>query len=273
MNVRVIRHGENLAIIIPKEMLGIRDGAELEFVEVKPGIYTLVSPEALAAKVAKEALPEVAKEAPKAAAGDGPTADELRLLRKLDRIAYTERLPPKVQRLLLEDEKKVLKELIEKGFVRIYKAGKYAQTGVYDISSKIYPLVRQKAAVQAAEIPPERTAEKRTLTWDEHLGKYGYVIVENEIDAKAASAKLEQEIKSGEVLGTRGFDRKYYVAQRRFYDAWSGRIWQLLKQGERGCPEVATSLAMSEVACKVALELMREKGEVLEKRKGLYSAL
>lgn len=282
MNVRVIRQGENLALIIPKEMFGIRDGAELELVEVKPGIYSLISPEALAGKVeAREAGAPAPGEAVKAeAAGEakpGPvgaqllSAEELKLLKKLDRIPYGERLPAGVQKMLLEDEKRLLDEMIAKGFVRVYKKGKYLQTGVYDIPSRIYPLVRQKPVPMPQDAPGERVSEKEALTWDGHLGRYGYVIVENEVDAKAASAKLEQEIKSGEILGTRGFDRKYYVAQRRFYDAWSSRIWQLLRQGERGCADVAKALGMSEVACKVALELMREQGEIIEKKKGLYA--
>lgn len=257
MDVKVVRQGENLLIIVPKEFAGIREGDRLELIEAKPGIYTLVNNEVLVKPAARaaEAQPLL-------------SPAEMKLLKKLDGIRYEERIPAKVQKLLGDDEKKTLDEMVKKGFVSLYRGKQYSQTGVYSIAGAIYSLLRNGGAQKL----PEQVSEKGSLPWDAHLGKYGYVIIERQDEAKLVSEKLEPEIKSGEVLGTRGFDMKYYIAQKKFYDVWEGKIAALLrarKAANEG--EVCSALGMSEVACRVALELMREQGEVIEKKKGNYA--
>ncbi len=274
--MKVIRQGENLAIVVPKEFAGIKEGDKLELIEAKPGIYTLVNTEVLVKIEAKPGgyapVGDALAKAPAKPVAKGPaiSPEELRLLRKLDEIKYEERIPARVQKLLSEGERKILDGMVKEGFVSIYRGKKYAQTGVYDIPGDVYGLLRKKEPVNPG--PPEQVSEKTSLSWDEHLGKYGYVIVENEAEAKLVSERLEPEIKAGEIMGTRGFDKKYYIAQRKFYEVWNSRIRALLRARREATEgEVCGALRMSEVACRVALELMREEGEVIEKKKGAYA--
>ncbi len=260
--MKVLRQGENLVIVVPKEFAGIKEGDRLELVEVKPGIYTLVNTEVL---VKAPAHPAETK--PAAAEAPLLSPNELRVLKKLDGIKYEQRIPSRVQKLLSEEEARILDGMERKGFVSIYRGKQYAQTGVYNISNAVYGLLRKKDE----PAKPQQTSEQ-SLRWDEHLGKYGYIIIANEAEAKLASEKLEPEIKAGEIMGTRGFDSKYYIAQRKFYDMWNNRIRMLLNvKREATESEVCGALGMSEVACRVALELMREHGELIEKRKGAYA--
>ena len=271
MIVRVVRQGENLVLVIPKEMFGIREGAQLELIEVKPGIYSLVSPDALAYAVRKEAPPpeEPAMEKLKI------SFEELCLLKKMASMPMEKRTLKGMN--LTGSEQMMLNSLMKRDLI-FFSEKKYPG-GAYGLSREAYELVTRGSASPATPQnpappqPAEKLSEKKALNWEEHLAKYGYVIIENEADARDASAKLEQELKAGEVLGTRGFDKKYYVAQRRFYHAWNEKIRPELKGKMLNIEQLAKKLNMSEVAARVALELMREQGEIIEKKKGMYSAI
>lgn len=265
MFVRVVRQGENLVLVIPKEMFGVKDGAQLELVEIKPGIYSLVSPDALAPLVKKEApLPaEIPSE-------KLPVSfEELGLLKKMAAMPMESRTIKGMG--LSGAEQMMLNVLKKRGFI-FFSEKKYPG-GVYGLSREAYEMATRGSFFSPVPSPAERLSEKKILTWDEHLAKYGYVIIENEVEARDASLRLEQELRTGEVLGTRGFDKKYYVAQKRFYSAWNEKIRPFLKEKMLNLDQVAEALSMSEVAARVALELMREQGEIIEKKKGWYSAV
>jgi len=264
MIVRVVGQGENLVIVIPKEMFGIRDGAELELIEVKPGIYSLISPEALAHAARKEAPPveDPAMEKLKI------SFEELCLLKKMASMPMEKRTLKGMK--LTGREQMLLNSLMKRDLV-FFSEKKYPG-GAYGLSREAYELVT-KGSPPAPSQPPEKLKEKEALNWEEHLAKYGYVIIDNDAVARDASAKLEQELKAGEVLGTRGFDKKYYVAQRRFYEAWNEKIKPELKGKLLTLEQLAEKLNMSEVAARVALELMREQGEIIERQKGKYTTI
>jgi len=271
MLIRVVRQGDCLVLVLPKELFGVKDGAELELIQIKPGIYSLVSPLALAPAVKREAPPETS-------AGLVLSAEERMLLCK---IADT---PPEMRMLsemkLDGNAQALLNSLLKRGLV-FYSDTRYPK-GVYGISRDVYEMVKPHAggngsAATGAASPPnakpplEKLSDRAGLRWDEHLVRFGYAVIENEGEAREASQKLEQELKSGDVLGTRGFDKKYYVAQKGFYGTWDRKILAALKGRQLGIDGVAQALGMSEVAARVALELMREQGDVIERKRGVYS--
>lgn len=265
---RLLKSGTDYALIIPRELIesaGISERNEMELIEVKPGVWMVMK--------GAEIIPPV-KEEKKEEKKPGIvlSPDELRILKKLDKIAYTERIPAQVNGLFSGVEKEVINSLLKKEYLRIYKGGKYSKTGVYDIANDVYPLLRNPLAAIPTG-PPEKTSENAKLGWREHLDKYGYLVIENEEEAKMISSALEEATRKGEILGVRGFDKKYYIASRPFYLAWNERITPLLRGTEKTVEDAAKELKMSEIACKVALELMREEGEILEKRKGFYTLL
>jgi hypothetical protein len=163
---------------------------------------------------------------------------------------------------LSKEEKELLNELIKKGILIVYKGGKYSKTGVYDIPNKFYHLVKEKKEEPSEKLPPL-----------EQLEKYGYMIVENENEAKSLSQTLERRIKAGEIIGTRGFDKRFYVAKTAWFSVVSEKIRELMKQGPKNILELKNSLKISEEACKVVLEIMNEHGDVIEKKRGYYELI
>lgn len=269
----MVRQGENLVIVLPKEFQGIRNGAEVELVEAKPGVW-LVFGEAAGHVRAMGAAPS-ARPALKV------SGEELSLLRKMAAMPMESRT---VKGMGLSSHEQVLLNEMKGRDLVFYSSKKYPK-GVYGLSQEAYLLATadlhraQAPVVLPAALPGklpaasgvEKVSEMASLTWEEHLVKYGYVVIESEGVAREASAKLEAELKSGAVLGTRGFDRKYYVAVKAFYSEWGAKARKLLKEGDATVDAVSGKLGMSEVAARVEMELMREQGEIIEKKKGVYS--
>ncbi|VVC71654.1 Uncharacterised protein [uncultured archaeon] len=274
MIVRVVRQGETFVIVLPKEVPGIGNGAELELIEVKPGIFSLISPDALSPVARKEEAPVVPPAVLQARPALKVSEEELKLLKKMAAMSMESRT---VKGMGLDGREQMLLNAL-KGRDLIFFSSKKYPKGVYGLSQEAYLLATADSQRHAPlapvprAVPPEKNREQASLSWEEHLVKYGYVVIENEGEAREASARLEKELREGTVLGTRGFDKKYYVAQKGFYGEWGLKVRKLLKEaGPSGIDAVAGKLSMSEVAARVELELMREQGELIEKKKGLYA--
>jgi hypothetical protein len=235
------------------EKLKLQGGEEVDFYEIKPGIFILVRKDAvermLKEEVGEFALPEEKK---------GMGMEEMELLRKLNSIKFSERIPYAVNKKLSTREKEVLSKLIEKGAVQVYKGGKYSKTGVYEISNSVYTLLKGKK--------PE--AEGGTA--EEQLEKNGYAIVEDERNAEELCKKLDREIRSGDIIGTRGFDKRFYVAKRSWFTSMFERVRQSMRKGANNIADISREVKIGEPACAVILEIMKDKGDAIEKRRGCY---
>lgn len=263
--VRILKFGENLACIIPKEMaraLQLRENEEVDFFEIKPGVYVFVRKAKVAEMlrdIVEEKKPELLE---KIERKEFISREDVELLKKLDKIKFAERIPYTVNKVLSKEEKEILSELIKKGVVVIYKGGKYSKTGVYDIPGKFYNLVKEEKKESREKLPPI-----------EHLEKHGYLIVENENEAKNISQMLEKRIKAGQIVGTRGFDKRFYVAKTEWLFILDDKIKGLLKSGQKNILELKNALKIDEEACKVVLEIMNEHGDVIEKKRGYYELI
>jgi len=252
MGVRVYKVGENLACILPKEIvekLGLKGGEQIEFYEVKPGVFAVMKREDVE-RVIKEKVGEL--ELPKKEL----SSEEMKLLRKLNTIKFSERIPYNVNRKLDSEERGVLDNLIRKGAVRVYKGGKYSKTGVYDISDDVYALLKN---TEREEITPESSLERN-----------GYAVIEDAKTAERISSILQKEISLGEILGVRGFDKRFYIAKRGWFVEKCESVKRCVGKKLRSVEEISRETHLNESACRVVLEIMRERGEVIEKRKGAY---
>jgi hypothetical protein len=84
--------------------------------------------------------------------------------------------------------------------------------------------------------------------------------------------RLESDVKMGRVLGIRGFDKKYYVVTREFYDALSKKLLKALSgKKEENVVALSESLKAPQEACIAVLYLMKEEGEVIERKRGFFT--
>jgi antitoxin component of MazEF toxin-antitoxin module len=266
---KIVKAGGKLALVLPDAVgraLELAEGDELALHELGSGAYAITRK---GARIGRE----VDEQETGAGATKGGLDDEaLRVLRKLESIRFEMRTPKKVGEVMTNAERHVLDALVENKVIGFFKSAKYKE-GVYNIPKDIYELVRGSGKKDNAA-PVTAAGASSSAAYDnpeESLEKLGYAIVEREQDAKLLSERLNPQIKSGELMGVRGFDRRFYLARKGFYVAVSERLEKALRgKKSRTVPEIAHDAKVKEDECAVVLNLMREEGEVLEKKRGTY---
>ncbi len=281
-----MRCGASLAGILPDDVcrkLGLKENDEVSFFEVKPGVFAMMRKETVANMVresvgagVEEAVGKIKEAAPEARDSHD---EEMNVLMKLEAIRFEARTPGAVGKALSREEQNTLERLMEKGWVTLYKGGKYQKEGVYNIPKNIYPLVREMK-IKGAGRGEQKIAEKSEkgeakmggaeLKGIPFLEKFGYLIVENESEAKNISGALEKQIRAGDVLGTRAFDRKFYVARRWFYRDFRDKAESALRGRDLTTYELANALKIKEDGARVILALMNADGDAIEKKKGKF---
>ncbi len=232
------------------------------------------------------------------AAGTAPTEEEISALKKLSAIRFENRIPSEVDKSFSPAEKKALSSLLKKKLVTLFISAKY-KSGVYNISSSVYPHMSAKgASAQPAQgqhgektgqnAPGTGTAHASgahaptspasinphavyPLSSINHLEQKGYMIVESEGEAKFAASRLEPALKSGDVIGVRGFDRKFYVAKKQFYLSHEAQLRAALAKKPMAYADAAAACNVEPAAAQVLLVLLSDRGEIIEKSKGTYA--
>jgi antitoxin component of MazEF toxin-antitoxin module len=151
-----------------------------------------------------------------------------------------------------------------------------AEKGVFVLlrKEKMAELARQKlekldSSFSKPFASPSASSEKSFFKRE--LEMNGFVVVFAEKGAQEESREMEQEIKSGSVVGTRGFDKKFYVATREFLESQSPKILKVLKDGALSTIGIAEKTKIPEDGVKAALCILMDEGEVIEKKKGFFA--
>ena len=148
-----------------------------------------------------------------------------------------------------------------------------AEKGVFVLlrKEKMAELAKQKidAAFSAKPFSPSVSTEKSFFKRE--LEYKGFVVVFAEKGAEQVSREMEKEIKSGSVLGVRGFDKKFYVAKRAFLEETTPKIVKVLKEGPSNTLEIAGKTKLPEDGVKAAICILMDEGEVIEKKKGFFA--
>ncbi|MDP2718043.1 MAG: AbrB/MazE/SpoVT family DNA-binding domain-containing protein, partial [Candidatus Micrarchaeota archaeon] len=100
----------------------------------------------------------------------------------------------------------------------------------------------------------------------------GFKVLINEMDAKGFSARHEAAIKSGQIKGVRGFDKKFYLCSRAYFEENGPKVLAALKQ-EKTVPALSMETRLSEDALLTLVYLLKEEGEVIEKKRGVFVAV
>ena len=285
---KVKRSNNKFYVLIPSEVvdsLAIKEGEELEFSQRDNASFV------------------VARKGGEAARSGGPGEPderELDLLRKMDTMRYGERTKEKVEAMLNAGERATLAKLMEKKFVSLYRKDQ-KESYKYGISKGIYERFlfgkrmqkaagagapaaeRQQAAAPAAVVqqkPAERKLDREAVKrWEERseagyiedLETKGYVVLRNEADAASASAALEDSIKQGLVIGTRAFDKKFYIGLRGFINKNGPKIMRVLEKGKSvSAEEIGAEIGLDADAVKTILYILAEKGDVTEVRREVF---
>jgi len=182
------------------------------------------------------------------------TPKETTLIRKLMSIRFSERTKENVDKKLTDEEKKLLERLVKEKAVSFYDKGKYKGRGVYSISKQYYP---------TTTLPHGK--EQGTVYFKDFL------ITDDYSKAQNLFRVLDEQLADGTVLAVPGFDKKFYFIKQHVFDDARKKMGKLLsKKTGVTLDELASKTKLDEQLCKTVIELMRESGDVLEKRKNHY---
>ena len=238
--IRIFKRNDKACIELPRE---VADYGELELFQLKEGYYLL-------------SVPLGSRTESKRRISDTEKA----VLRKLLSIRFEKRTPAYVAKALSESEKLILKELERRGFVNVFRGKKYVH-GVYNIKDSIYPLLTQKAR----DRKPEQQPDAFSL-----LKSQGFLIVNDKNQAFRLSQHLNKEMKNGSVFGVKGFDGRFYIVTRSYLSKAQSSISSVLTE-EMDAPSIASAAKLEQDGCMAVLRLMAEKGEIIEKKKGVFA--
>jgi len=229
--MRVFKHGDSLAVVIPpaiKASSQVSENDEFEFFELEPGIVVLVNKAKLSAAVKEKATALLLKKAMDAPATSAPSAST---------------------------------------------SFDSSPASAFPAAARKQPAYSGPAPqfVSAAELAKSTPVANKSI--DAILGGTGYAILD-EAAAKVASKELESYLSHGDVYGAKGFDNKFYVISREQFEPLAEKIVSRITRGTEIVPSKAAE-ALKEDPTKVAcaLQVLKERGDALEKKRGIFMLL
>jgi hypothetical protein len=309
MKIKSTKGKEGISLELPSqfcEQHGISESSAYDIFHLRDGFF-LIAKEGMLPLVAKEGAPQAnawqgaLRPVQQAPIPSMPSTEELTLLRKLSQIKFQDRVPSAVEKQLSQEEKRVLQSLVQKKLIFAFFGGKYSKGGVYNIPDSVYPMLnKQPASAQAPQpglaspqkpahpasqppitppakhghpepMPQKPSAALPPISTYEHFEQAGYCIVEKEGDIRMMHERLKEKISSGSAVGVRAFDKKLYAASKRFFSSCEDKIRPLLDSKGHSLEQIAKSAGLNEDAALVALVILCDSGEAIERRKGFYS--
>ncbi len=271
--------------------LGLKEGDEIDFLKSGDRQFILAKKSDLVALLTGQPQKaQAAASAPPQRPAPPITQEELAVLRKLDTIRYGERTKTKLKSAFNAGERKVIVELIKKKYVEPFK--KAGETEFkYGISKRIYNAYlfgKREGAKPAAQAPapaaPPPQQPQQPKRWERQItqgpGGYlnaleanGFLVVENQAEASTISAELEESIRRGLVIGTRAFNKKYYITLKSFVNKNAMKIVDALGSKATKVSDVSKATGIDEEGIRAILYMMAEQGEVTETRKDIFKVV
>lgn len=287
--VKIYRTKSNKLIVnLPDELvksMKLSEGQEVEFLRSDDGSYRVMRKDDFYREEngAGAAAQQSARRAPLT-----PSQSEITVLKKIDTLRYQMRTVENVNKLLTQDDKSVMKSLLQKKFVNLFNSKDGNR--VYSISKDVYDnfLMRKKSPQSIPQAPQAKTYQQPRSTAyarqpsagympvteiDEvaTLEKEGYIVLQSESQAAAISSALEESIRKGHVLGTRAFNRKFYIVLRSFMEKNGPQLIKLIGNGTSKTTDLSAKTGIDEEGIRAILYLLSESGEVSEKRKDAFT--
>ncbi len=293
--MKVYKSNNKLAINVPFEVikgLDLKEDDEVDFFRYSEKAFLFSKKSDVASmlmgkpaardqsawEAAREPSPrEPEKRAPAADISDS----ELAVLKVLDTLRYKQRTIEEVGKRLNAREKEILQGLIKKKAVVIFPAN--GSGGVYSIAKTIYDRFLMRKGKKPQPHPqsditgPVKAEPRQHLSvssesdLSRELKSAGFVVVTTEAEAAALSLTVEESIRRGQILGTRAFNRKFYISTRWFFNKHNDRILKSIGEGKGRVADIAKDAGLKEDGARAILYLLSEYGDVREKRRDFFA--
>ena len=156
--------------------------------------------------------------------------------------------------------------MINKKFVLLIKKN---EDFVYSISKYVYPKLKENNYSNSIQTNPEinkqsdykpvnnqnqqihnvlnslRTNEEQLKNYQNFIETNGYLVISSEIEAGDFSKFMEESIRHGYIIGTRAFNKKFYIALKSFVIRISPKIIGIMGSKKMTTEEIAEHLNIS----------------------------
>jgi len=169
----------------------------------------------------------------------------------------------KFEEKLSEKEKKAFEELQKEGKIFVFKLNESYKKGVYRIKED-EPIAGEKKESENF-FAKEKPTNEYTLEAD------GFIIFQGKENAYSASQQFGMQIKEGLLKGIKSFDGNYYLIETRLLGNYIQKIVLVFAAKKNlSAEELAQNINASKQLTKVICEFLKEEGQILEKKKGIY---
>jgi bifunctional DNA-binding transcriptional regulator/antitoxin component of YhaV-PrlF toxin-antitoxin module len=270
--------------------LGLKEGDELDFFKMGDKQYLIAKKsdvlQMLTGGTTREPIPIPQVQSKPSDRTLQVSDEELRVLKKLDTIKYNDRTAEKLKQVLNDNERKVLRGLIAKEFVTPFKrVGE--QKSKYGITKSVYDQFlfgKRQQQQPVPQAPVAEAQEQKPKAWEKKVvsasGGYlnmletaGFLVVANQAEASAVSAELEESIRRGLVIGTRAFNKKYYIALKSFVARSAPGILKAMGDKAMRIEEISKDTGIDEDGIRAVLYMLAEQGEVTETKRDIFKAV
>ncbi|MCR4335972.1 MAG: hypothetical protein NUV57_05575 [archaeon] len=129
----------------------------------------------------------------------------------------------------------------------------------------------KKAVYQLPEQEEKSYDNNEKEIQDYTLEKDGFLVVKNEQRAKALSNELQEQIKEGKIKGTRAFTGEFYIIESELLNSAEQKALKELKsQKNSDLNNLSKNTKLTNTLLRIALEFLKEEGQVIEKKKDHY---
>jgi bifunctional DNA-binding transcriptional regulator/antitoxin component of YhaV-PrlF toxin-antitoxin module len=296
---KIYKVKDKLAIYLPFDViasLGIKEGDDIDFFKYSDKYYMVAKKDDILKLMMQQQTAQKPVQTQQQPKQMGPfiaiNAEELIVLKKLDSIKYSDRTKEKLKQALSANEKKVLVGLVKRKLVSPFKkAGD--QVSKFGIAKSVYnqylfgqrepskdrqpqkPVtiqIPQMVAPQMREQEPKRWEQKlnESHIYLDMLEQNGFLVVANQAEAGAISTELEQSIRTGQVVGTRAFNKKYYITLKSFVSKNAQKLFKAMGTKSTSVSDISKATGIEEEGIRGILYILAEQGEVTETRRDIF---
>ena len=184
----------------------------------------------------------------------GLSEKEKKFLDSLVKIKHSERKTSSLKQLILENQEEFVNLLDKKILFKYQKSGEELIGIDRNFYSKYFEQNKGK--------------ERENLV--DELEEEGYLVLSDKKQIYKASKQIEESKK--QVRGVMGFDKKLYLVTEKKFKEVKGKVESALSK-PRSVEEAAAETGLEPELVKTVVELLKEQGELIEKRKGVYQLI
>ena len=254
--------------------IGANPGKEYEVAKAKEGIFLLIEAASKKEKqgpVENDILSAGRKHLPNVEKKEDPASDrkktggidaiEQKIAGLLRKTPARDRMEGWFEKKLGKEELAKFREMLADGRVIKFKSSEVFRKALYTLPKK-------EAIHREAMLAFENTEKPFQ---DFTLEKDGFLVVKNEERAKALSEELREKIKAGEIKGTRAFTGEFFIIYTGLLISAENKVLEEMKKEKNAkLSELSEKLKLIPTLIRIALEFLKEEGQVIEKRKDLY---